>query len=72
MVSKSKPRTPNFKLGDSVYLKSGSPEMSVYEIHTSGMYDEFKGTYRCQWFAGKKLENGVFAEESLTNINPKP
>lgn len=26
---------------------------------------EFSGKYRCQWFAGKKLENGVFPEQSL-------
>jgi len=26
---------------------------------------EFNGHYSCQWFAGKKLDRGVFSEESL-------
>jgi uncharacterized protein YodC (DUF2158 family) len=65
-------RTPKFNLGDSVYLKSGGPEMSVYEIITGFSSKEFNGNYKCQWFAGKKLENGSFTEESLTATNPKP
>ncbi|MEB6652658.1 DUF2158 domain-containing protein [Klebsiella aerogenes] len=72
MVVQTKSIKPKFKLGDSVYLKSGGPEMSIYEVHTRGMQDVFSGTYRCQWFAGKKLESGVFAEDSLTATNPKP
>ncbi|MCD7986807.1 MAG: YodC family protein [Klebsiella quasipneumoniae] len=30
------------------------------------------GEYKCQWFSGKKLDHGVFPEESLTSTNPKP
>ncbi|HAP3241680.1 TPA: DUF2158 domain-containing protein [Escherichia coli] len=70
MSKSSTVRKALFKIGDSVYLKSGGPEMSVYEIHEFG--GSFTGTYTCQWFAGKKLEKGLFAEESLTNTNPKP
>jgi uncharacterized protein YodC (DUF2158 family) len=31
----------------------------------------FTGEYKCQWFSGKKLDNGIFPEESLTSTNPK-
>lgn len=47
-----------FKVGDSVCLKSGGPEMTVSR-EMSG------GEILCQWFAGKKLEKGVFPPESL-------
>lgn len=69
-MSKSATNKPKFKIGESVYLKSGSPEMSVYEPIEFG--GTFTGDYYCQWFAGKKLEKGRFAEESLTSTNPKP
>lgn len=69
-MSKSAAISPKFKLGDSVYLKSGGPEMSVHELIEWG--GAFTGEYNCQWFAGKKLEKGRFAEESLTSTNPKP
>lgn len=60
-------RKAKFSLGSKVKLNVGGPEMVVYMIneHRSG---EFTGTYRCQWFAGKKLENGPFAEESLVEV----
>jgi len=47
-----------FKTGDSVCLKSGGPKMTV----SREMSDE---NILCQWFAGKKLEKGVFPKESL-------
>ncbi|HGE8496234.1 TPA: DUF2158 domain-containing protein [Serratia marcescens] len=72
MSKSSTIRKPKFKLGDSVYLKVGGPEMSVHEVHYHFSNDEFLGTYKCQWFAGKKLESGNFTEESLTSTNPKP
>ncbi|MBJ2332329.1 YodC family protein [Dickeya solani] len=65
--------SPKYKVGDTVYLVTGGPAMAVSNIETS--YDSgnytFNGNYRCQWFAGKKLDNGVFPEESLTATNPK-
>lgn len=65
------PTTPFYKKGDIVYLVTGSPSMSVSEVRHN--YEgEFLGSYECQWFAGKKLENGRFPEESLTPTNPKP
>lgn len=56
-----------FELGDIVKLKSGGPDMTVKEVHTK-MNDEFSGSYRCQWFAGKKLDMGIFPEESLVAV----
>ncbi|MDG2962993.1 YodC family protein [Exercitatus varius] len=55
---------PNFEIGQIVKLKSGGPDMTIQEALING-YDEFKGNYRCQWFAGKKLESGTFPEDSL-------
>lgn len=75
MPKKPLPTTPpQFNTGDIVYLVTGGPAMSVSEYLTdydSGR-DSFNGKYRCQWFAGKKLEHGDFQEASLTKTNPKP
>jgi uncharacterized protein YodC (DUF2158 family) len=49
-----------FQVGNIVKLKSGGPDMTVQVV-----YDDAKVTYRCQWFAGKKLESGSFPEDSL-------
>ena len=51
-----------YSVGDIVKLKSGGPDMTVKECVSnlgSGLL------YRCQWFAGKKLDVGVFPENSL-------
>ncbi|MBF4179099.1 YodC family protein [Lelliottia nimipressuralis] len=72
-MSKEKERKAIYKTGDVVYLVTGGPSMSVAEAIQEYEYDYvFLGNYRCQWFAGKKLEQGIFPEESLTNTNPKP
>lgn len=49
-----------FSVGDIVKLKSGGPEMTVQTTP-----DTHNKNYRCQWFAGKKLEAGPFPEDSL-------
>jgi uncharacterized protein YodC (DUF2158 family) len=54
----------SFKLGDIVQLKSGGPSMTVYEVDN----DFGKPVVRCQWFAGKKLESGTFAVESIQPV----
>ncbi|MBQ4773474.1 DUF2158 domain-containing protein [Pectobacterium versatile] len=54
----------SLKVGDLVVLKSGGPEMTVKAIYLDEVL--------CQWFAGKKLENGRFAQNSLTRPTPKP
>lgn len=56
------PNQAAFEIGDIVKLKSGGPDMTVRDINgneQSGVY------FQCQWFAGKKLENGSFRGESL-------
>jgi uncharacterized protein YodC (DUF2158 family) len=57
-----------FNVGDIVKLKSGGPEMTINAISTHYETDEFTGTYTCQWFAGKKLDQGKFPEESLIPV----
>ncbi|MFP2273218.1 YodC family protein [Enterobacter ludwigii] len=54
----------SFTEGDLVVLKSGGPEMTIKAIYS----DEIV----CQWFAGKKLEQGRFTLESLAFSVPKP
>ena len=53
-----------FVVGAIVKLKSGGPEMTVKEAVTN-LNGAETGNYRCQWFAGKKLDSGVFPYESL-------
>lgn len=47
-----------FTKGDTVELKSGGPRMTVEDVLLGvGI--------RCQWFAGSKLQDGMFPPESL-------
>jgi len=48
-----------------VKLKSGGPDMTINEVLTGAYSKEPSGRYRCQWFAGKKLDNGIFPHQSL-------
>lgn len=50
----------NFNVGEIVQLKSGGPEMTVQLVP-----EKPTGHYKCQWFAGKKLEAGLFPFDSL-------
>lgn len=52
-----------YKVGDKVKLKSGGPVMTVHETNVN--ITKYRGNLRCQWFAGKKLEEGYFPDESL-------
>lgn len=55
-----------FSVGELVKLKSGGPVMTVYKVQKNSLNNnEFNGHYTCQWFAGKKLDQGNFAQESL-------
>jgi uncharacterized protein YodC (DUF2158 family) len=58
----SKKNDSKFEIGDVVKLNAGGPEMSVYDIPNSS-------EYVCQWFAGKKLEDGCFHGKSLILVN---
>ena len=49
-----------FKTGDIVKLKSGGPEMTI-----KAPASQNKANFYCQWFAGKKLEQGNFPSNSL-------
>jgi uncharacterized protein YodC (DUF2158 family) len=51
------------QVGTQVKLKSGGPEMTVQLVRVSE--DGDVTTVRCQWFAGKKLEDGIFPADSL-------
>lgn len=57
-------RTPSpFKAGDKVRLNTkGSPTMMVHNASTMA------GDVHCQWFAGKKLESGLFHPDSLVAV----
>lgn len=61
---------PKYNIGDQVQLKSGGPCMTINELIKHYTSEEFEGKYRCQWFAGKKLDNGVFPEDSLQDYVP--
>lgn len=50
----------SFEIGDIVKLKSGGPDMTV-----NSRLSSTAEIYRCQWFAGKKLEGGNFEANSL-------
>lgn len=56
-----------FATGDFVKLKSGGPVMTVKG------YRKISDAFICQWFAGKKLEQGEFFPDSLvaTTIEEK-
>ena len=51
-----------FKSGDIVELKSGGPKMTVKER------SDGDNEYLCQWFGGKKLEEGWFHSDSLKRV----
>lgn len=59
------PNQPKFNVGDIVKLKSGGPDMTIQASHESDIGISLKNFYKCQWFAGKKLESGTFPPESL-------
>ena len=65
----SQERIAKYNIGDITQLNAGGPEMSIKEIISASYNDtSFSGSYRCQWFAGKKLDSGIFPEESLILI----
>ena len=49
-----------FKVGDTVILKSGGPDMTVVQI--VGISND---RAMCSWFAGKKNESGNFPFDAL-------
>jgi uncharacterized protein YodC (DUF2158 family) len=64
-----------FKIGEQVQLKSGGPVMTVAGVVQAppNVFNSANGHIRCQWFSGKKLENGAFPAESLRKpVEEKP
>ena len=57
----------SYKVGDTVKLKAGGPDMSISRILYKDRPDDT--TYECQWFAGKKLESGYFPPQSLVLVD---
>jgi uncharacterized protein YodC (DUF2158 family) len=54
-----------FAVGSIVKLKSGGPDMTVKQ------WDSYHKVFICQWFAGKKLEQGSFQADSLELVLPQ-
>lgn len=61
----------SIKIGTSVKLISGGPTMSVEKTHVDRQGSS-TGRVTCQWFAGKKLESGIFPVDSLDVVVPEP
>lgn len=49
-----------FVIGNIVKLKSGGPDMTIYSLERAHL--------SCQWFAGKKLERGVFHVDTIEPV----
>lgn len=67
--AKKKETESKFPPGSIVKFRINSPQMVVRGYQASYV--------KCQWFAGKKLEEGLFAPESLVLVegdaaSPKP
>lgn len=59
-------KASQFEVGTIVKLKSGGPDMTIKgNANTNGTHA------MCQWFAGKKLEQGSFPIESLELVKPE-
>lgn len=59
-----------YNVGEMVKLKSGGPDMTVERL-LKDIQGEFNGSYKCQWFAGKKADSNVFPQESLVKVDIK-
>jgi len=51
-----------WKVGDFVYLKSGSPKMTVTAV--------FSDVIRVAWFVGNKDNKAQFHPDALTDVEP--
>ncbi|MPW68525.1 MULTISPECIES: YodC family protein [Moraxella] len=66
-----------FAVGQVVKLKSGGPNMTVKAVLSDNpsmvmrYVTESKDSYQYQWFAGKKLESGMFPHSSLIIVDDK-
>lgn len=60
--------TSKFSIGDSVYLKSGGPKMTVTNLRTN----KEDITVYTQWFVGQKANSMHAHEDSFTTEDPNP
>lgn len=61
--------TKTFEVGDVVKLASDGPDMTIHSLPKEGSL-RFNN-YVCQWFAGKKLEQGTFQKEQLVLVKKR-
>ena len=59
--------TAKWKVGQKVKLNVGGPDMAIKRVVVNAN-GEFRGSYDCQWFAGKKSDSEIFPEESLIEV----
>lgn len=64
-------KVQGYVVGTIVKLKSSGPDMTIKEV-LKDFSDRPTGSYKCQWFAGKKLEDGIFPGDSLLLVTPEP
>lgn len=58
----------NFKEGDTVRLKTGSPRMSINIAISKPDFDHgdlFSGYYECVWFEGSRMIKESFHQDAL-------
>ena len=58
-------RMENLNTGDTVQLKSGGPIMTLGGKMAAG-------GYKCHWFSGTELKEGLFSLEELQKAQPRP
>ena len=56
----------NFKIGDILYLKGGSPPLTVMGFEKVQELNRIA----CGWFNGTQFQMLSFAEDCVTNIKP--
>lgn len=60
----------DFKVGDTVKLKSGSPRMTIGSLGTEYAHSNIQGAH-CDWFDEKnKREHQWFPLTSLVKVHP--
>ena len=63
-----------YKTGDLVKLRSSGPVMTIKTTDLVAAMSPLgmEPMYWCQWFVGKKLNQGQFAEDSLERADEEP
>ena len=56
-----------FKLGDTVQLKSGGPLMTVSNVTEEAYMQYSKGDVSCTWFEGNTVKQATFKSAMLNS-----